>query len=99
MWLANATGTARAESSIMQELDVPTLANVTAGTASDFGRCGPGSSWKFLGNVYTPECACHDAAVRGAEASGSSHFMAHLMALPKLPAAIGSYVRAVVTGH
>ena len=59
-----------------------------------FGRCGPGTSWRWLGDVYTPECAAHDTAVRGALAQGSSHVMAHVKALPKLPAAVGSYVRA-----
>ncbi|HWO20130.1 MAG TPA: hypothetical protein VNO30_15190 [Kofleriaceae bacterium] len=85
-------------------LDVADLARVTGGEAAagsgaaaaqpaDFGRCGPGSSWKWLGNVYTPACAAHDAAVRGRLASGSSAFMAHAKSLPLLPAAIGSYVR------
>ena len=86
-------------------LDAADLARVTGGEAkaaagaasaqpsSDFGRCGPGSSWKWLGNVYTPACAAHDAAVRGRLASGSSAFMAHAKSLPLLPAAIGSYVR------
>lgn len=64
-----------------------------AGASSDFGRCDPGSSWQWLGNVYTPECAAHDAAVRGRLASGSIAFMAHAKSLPLLPAAIGSYVR------
>lgn len=67
------------------------LARVAGG--NDFGRCGPGSSWKWLGNVYTPECAAHDAAVRGRLANGESAFMAHAKSLPLLPAAIGSYVR------
>jgi hypothetical protein len=85
-------------------LDAADLALVTGGEAkatgaagaqpsSDFGRCGPGSSWKWLGNVYTPECAAHDAAVRGRLANGSSNFMAHAKSLPLLPAAVGSYVR------
>lgn len=89
-------------------LDLADLALVTGGAAStatgasaasaasassDFGRCGPGSSWSWLGNVYTPECAAHDAAVRGRLASGSSAFMAHAKSLPLLPAAVGSYVR------
>lgn len=74
-----------------------TLAHVTGGASagpSDFGRCGPGSSWSFLGDVRTPECATHDAAVRGALSRGESQVMAHAKALPQLPAAIGSYVRA-----
>ena len=65
-------------------------------TTSDpsFGRCGPGSSWKWLGNVYTPQCAAHDAAVRGELAQGTPPWKAHLKALPLLPAAVGSYFRA-----
>ena len=81
------------------QLSSTSLALATGGAPPDnnaFGRCGPGTSWKWLGNVYTPECATHDAAVRGALANGSSQVMAHAKALPKLPAAIGSYVRARV---
>lgn len=63
------------------------------GNDASFGRCGPGSSWSWLGNVYTPECAAHDAAVRGRLANGESGFMSHAKSLPLLPAAIGSYVR------
>jgi hypothetical protein len=59
-----------------------------------FGRCGPGTSWKWLGDVYTPACRAHDASVRGYLANGSSAFMAHARSLPLLPSAIGSYVRA-----
>ena len=66
----------------------------TSGTPSDFGRCGPGSGWGFLGDVRTPECAAHDAAVRTAQASGESKVMSHVKALPLLPAAIGSYLGA-----
>lgn len=66
---------------------------LVGGGADDFGRCGPGSSWKWLGNVYTPACAAHDAAVRGRLANGESAFMAHAKSLPLLPAAVGSYVR------
>jgi hypothetical protein len=58
-----------------------------------FGRCGPADRWRWLGDVYTPECAAHDTAVRGAIANGSSRVGAHLRALPLLPAAIGSYLR------
>lgn len=68
------------------------------GAASDFGRCGPGSSWKWLGDVYTPACAAHDAAVRGNLATGSSSVMSHVKALSLLPAAVGSYVRARIGG-
>ena len=81
----------------------PDLARVAGGegapqtpTTSDnsFGRCGPGSSWKWLGDVYTPQCAAHDAAVRGELAQGTPPWRAHLKALPLLGPAIGSYVRA-----
>jgi hypothetical protein len=66
---------------------------------ADFGRCGPGSSWKFLGDIRTPECAAHDAEVRGQLAKGSSQLVAQLHALPKLPAAVSSYVRARFGGR
>lgn len=59
-----------------------------------FGRCGPGSSWQWLGNVYTPQCAAHDAAVRGEIAQGTPRPLAHLKAVPLLLPAIGSYFRA-----
>lgn len=59
-----------------------------------FGRAGPGRSWRWLGNYYTPEALAHDKAVRHNLATGSSHPMAHIKALPLLPRAIGSYVRA-----
>lgn len=58
------------------------------------GRAGPGTSWRWLGNYYTPEALAHDKAVRGNLANGSSGFMAHARALPLLPAAVGSYFRA-----
>lgn len=58
------------------------------------GRVGPGRSWKWLGNYYTPEALAHDNAVRGAQAGGASAVRAHLGALPLLPAAAGSYLRA-----
>ena len=59
-----------------------------------FGRAGPGRSWSWLGNYYTPEALAHDKAVRASLAAGSSPVMAHAKALPILPAAIGSYFRA-----
>lgn len=62
-----------------------------------FGRCGPADRWKFLGDVHTPECAAHDAAVRDALANGSSRLGAQVRGLPLLPAAIGSYVRRRVS--
>lgn len=58
-----------------------------------FGRCGPADRWRWLGDVYTPECRAHDAAVRGAISNGSSRVGAHVRALPLLPSAIGSYLR------
>lgn len=75
------------------------LASITgAASPSDFGRCGPGSSWGFLGDVRTSACASHDAAVRGNLAAGDSKVMAHAKALPLLPAAIGSYFKARLAG-
>lgn len=76
----------------MQHLPDHDLRAVTGG-ADDLGRCGPGSRWRFLGDVYTPECAAHDGAVRGALANGTPRLLAHLQALPLLPAAVGSYVK------
>ena len=35
----------------MQSLDLAVLERVIGG--SDLGRCGPGSRWQFLGNVYS----------------------------------------------
>jgi len=58
------------------------------------GRAGPGRSWSWLGNYYTPEALAHDKAVRRSLAAGSSPVMAHAKALPLLPAAVGSYFRA-----
>jgi hypothetical protein len=75
-------------------IDSSQLAFVVGGNDnSSFGRCGPGNGMQFLGNVYTPECATHDAQVRGNLANGDSRVMAHIKALPALPAAIGSYFR------
>jgi hypothetical protein len=65
-----------------------------AANDASFGRCGPGSSWQWLGNVYTPQCAAHDAAIRGDIAQGTPPVLAHVKALPLLPAAVGSYFRA-----
>ena len=86
---------------MFETIDLTTVIGGAAPSGDDnaFGRCGPGTSWKWLGNVYTPECAAHDKAVRGAEAAGESKFMAHLKALPQLPAAVGSYFRARLSGQ
>ena len=82
----------------MQTITTGELSNVTGG-ANAFGRCGPGTAWPILGNIYTPECKCHDAAVRSAEAKGTPHWLAQVEALPKLPAAIGSWVKAKLAGR
>src|SRR5262249_54093179 len=73
----------------MTVLTAADLNSVCGGGAdlSALGRCGPGSGWKWLGNVYTPECKAHDLAVRGELAKGSSQLGAQLKALPLLPAA------------
>lgn len=65
-------------------------------TGHALGRCGPGAGWKWLGDVYTPQCLAHDMDVRDREANGTPHWLAQAEALPKLPAAIGSYVKARV---
>jgi hypothetical protein len=81
---------------VLEVLDDSALSRVTGGADDpSFGRCGPGARWGFLGNVYTPQCAAHDRAVRGGIKTGSSKLMAHVRALPLLPAAIGSYVTKV----
>ena len=54
------------------------------------GRVGPGRRMKFLGNYYTPEALAHDNAVR----NNGGGVMAHVKALPLLPAAAKSYFRA-----
>jgi hypothetical protein len=79
------------------ELTIEQLSQVVGGYSysdADLGRCGPGSGMKFLGDVRTCACAKHDTAVRTALEHGSSRFMAQVKALPLLPAAVGSYVRA-----
>lgn len=58
------------------------------------GRVGPGDSVGVLGNYYTPEALAHDQAVRSHVANGSSQLGAHVRALPLLPAAAASWVRA-----
>jgi hypothetical protein len=85
----------------MTSIDLAELALVTGGATppADFGRCGPGTGWKWLGDVHTRACGAHDAAVRGAEAAGDPRWLAHVKALPLLPAAVGSYQRARITGH
>jgi hypothetical protein len=76
------------------ELTSDQLADVTGGADSAFGRCGPGFALPWLGNVYTPQCKAHDQAVQDAMKGGSSYLGAQVKALPKLPAAVGSYFKA-----
>jgi hypothetical protein len=92
----------------MQSLDVRQLAHVRGGadvgqppdpSNPSFGRCGPGTDMKFLGNVYTPECTAHDQAVHDAQGKGAPYWLANVEALPKLPGAVYSYFRARITGH
>jgi hypothetical protein len=86
----------------MTTIDLDQLAGVMGGanaTPADFGRCGPGSGMPWLGDVRTRECGAHDAAVRNAKAQGTPGWLAHVKALPLLPAAAASYVRARVTGQ
>lgn len=64
--------------------------NFTDGT----GRVGPGLHWQFLGNHYTPEAYRHDMDVRRGLQQGMSPLDAHLHALPTLPAAAASLLRA-----
>jgi hypothetical protein len=78
----------------MTELTYDQLAAVIGGADDSFGRCGPGNSWGFLGDVRTPECQAHDQAVRDAQNSGASYLQAQVQALPQLPAAVGSYVKS-----
>ncbi|HEY5928341.1 MAG TPA: hypothetical protein VIV11_41925 [Kofleriaceae bacterium] len=77
----------------MTELTSHQLARVVGGEDS-FGRCGPGSSLAFLGNVRTPECLAHDQAVRNHLNNGSSYLGAQIKALPQFPAAAASWFRA-----
>jgi hypothetical protein len=78
----------------MTELTSDQLAGVIGGYDDSFGRCGPGNDWKWMGDVRTPECAAHDKAVRDAKASGASTIEAQARALPLLPAAAASWVKA-----
>ena len=78
-------------------LDRDLLANVSGGNDPGYrpddnarGRVGPGRSMRFLGDYYTPEALAHDNAVR----EGGGGAMAHIKALPLLPAAAKSWFRA-----
>jgi hypothetical protein len=82
------------------ELAPPLLSAVTGGADdASLGRCGPGSSWQWMGDVRTPECLAHDQAVRGEIEQGTPKWLAHVKALPSLPAAAWSYVREVASGN
>ncbi len=85
----------------MYTIDDAVLATITGGGDPGYkpadnarGRVGRGTRWKILGNYYTPEALAHDNAVRANLARGDGKVMSQLEALPKLPAAIGSYFRA-----
>jgi hypothetical protein len=89
------------ETELSESLSDDLLAAVVGGADPGYnpaddalGRAGPGRSWSWLGNYYTPEALAHDKAVRGNLSAGSSPVMAHAKALPLLPAAVGSYFRA-----
>lgn len=93
--------TIEAETELCEPLSDDLLTAVAAGADPGYnpaddalGRAGPGRKWNWLGNYYTPEALAHDQAVRGNLAAGSSRVMAHVKALPLLPAAVGSYFRA-----
>jgi hypothetical protein len=75
-------------------VELETVRGGAAAQQDSFGRCGPGNSMQWLlGNIYTPECKAHDAAVRSFRQQGSSYLMAQLKALPQFPAAAGSWFR------
>ena len=89
------------ESELIEPVSSDVLAGVAGGADPGYhpadnalGRAGPGRSWTWLGNYYTPEALAHDRAVRASIDAGSSHVMAHVKALPLLPSAVGSYFRA-----
>lgn len=93
--------TIEAETELCEPLSDDLLTAVAAGADPGYnpaddalGRAGPGRTWSWLGNYYTPEALAHDQAVRSNLAGGSSRVMAHVKALPLLPAAVGSYFRA-----
>jgi hypothetical protein len=84
-------------SNAFQSLSADALSLVSGGADPGYkpednalGRVGPGRSMSFLGNYYTPEALAHDRAVR----DGGGGVMAHVRALPLLPAAATSYLRA-----
>ena len=93
--------TTMTETKLFESLSDDLLVTVSGGADPGYnpadgalGRAGPGRSWSWLGNYYTPEALSHDKAVRGNLAAGSSPVMAHAKALPLLPSAVGSYFRA-----
>ena len=83
----------------MSKLTDDLLATVRGGAnpgydpnANALGRVGPGRGWSWLGNYYTPEALAHDQTVR----QHGGGLWGQVRALPKLPAAAGSYLRARV---
>lgn len=81
-----------------EEVTLLELMRVAGGADPDpdksFGRIGPGNKWQWLGNYFSPEARQHDGDVRRGLAQGYSPIVAHLRALPTLPAAALSYLRA-----
>jgi hypothetical protein len=99
--ISSASRTESATRESYETLSDAALSRVTGGadpgydpSNNAFGRAGPGQSWTWLGNYYTPEALAHDRSVRNSIQAGSSKPMAHVKALPLLPAAVGSYFRA-----
>lgn len=82
-------------------IDMTELDAVIGGEANqdNLGRCGPGDDMAFLGDIKTPECLAHDLAVRNGDPNGTPTIWSHIAALPLLPAAIGSYVGALIFGQ
>lgn len=80
----------------MTELTCHQLVEAVGGKGGSLGRCGPGNKLQWLlGNHFTPECKAHDLAVRNARKGGASYLEAQVKALPELPAAVGSWFRAI----
>jgi hypothetical protein len=84
----------------MAELPPDALDDVIGGYDNpDPGRCGPGADWQFLGDVHTKECLIHDNTIKSYEDQGDPTWLAHIKALPALPAAIGSYFSTLLFGQ
>jgi hypothetical protein len=65
----------------------------------DPGRCGPGDSLPFLGDIHTVECGIHDSTVKSYEDKGDPNWLAQIKSLPQLPSAVGSYFSALIFGQ